>query len=521
MLIEYTPQEAARLIEIRNEYTPRINELMQKSFAAGISDEERARLTTERAQLALRRNEAVEAFNLQCQQDHFSALGGDPAAILENARQQAPAILESAADELFSCAIPEDAESLKYMAVKVEGAFRLRASFAADLVGDELALHIKALQDNPEASMALRDIIRAAVDQSPFTDGKAPETTTAKPAEHHFKRRPLAALSSYGLLNDKTGYSLIRDDPFTQEINGQIRLIWPVELAPQNRKSVPVYMSLMYDGEQGKLSKKLEAFDKEVYNAISSQFHYWYLASSGQPLYITPQEIYRIMNGKQGKQAAAKKASAAQLKRICRSIDKMRHIDFEMDISEEINARYITINDERVVSGKVKDYFLNCTQVSFTTDRGNLVTGYRINTEPIFYTYQAAKKHVIYVDFKLLDTAEALSDGENVAEFKGYLLLQIALMQKGIRNNRRIKLSTLYRDTGILPPEERITGAYANENIRQREIRRIRMADKGKIEKLLTLWAAKYGWIMGFQALNSKGQPVKERQTVDSYEILL
>ena len=521
MLIEYTPQEAARLIEIRNEYTPRINELMQKSFAAGVTDEERARLTTERVQLALRRNEAIEAFNLECQKDHFSALGGDPAAILENARQQAPAILESAADELLSHVIPEDAEVLKNMAVEVEGTFKLRASFAADIVGDELALHIKALQDNPEAIKALRDIIRAAVDQSPFTDGKAPEAApTAKPAEHHFKRRPLAALSSYGLLNDKTGYSLIRDDPFTQEINGQIRLIWPVELAPQNRKSVPVYMSLMYDGEQGKLSKKLEAFDKEVYNAVSSQFHYWNLASPGQPLYITPQEIHRIMNGKQGKLGSAK-PSATQIKRICRSVDKMRHIDFEMDISEEINARYITINDERVISGKVKDYFLNATQVSFTTDRGNPVTGYRINTEPIFYTYQAAKKHVIYVDFKLLDTGEALSDGENVAEFKGYLLLQIALMQKGIRNNRRIKLSTLYRDTGILPPEERITGEYISENVKQKEIRRIRKDDKAKIEKLLTLWAAKYGWITGFQALNSKGQPVKERQTVDSYEILL
>ena len=57
--------------------------------------------------------------------------------------------------------------------------------------------------------------------------------------------------------------------------------------------------------------------------------------------------------------------------------------------------------------------------------------------------------------------------------------------------------------------------------MKQKEIRRIRKDDKAKIEKLLTLWAAKYGWITGFQALNSKGQPVKERQTVDSYEILL
>jgi DNA-binding MarR family transcriptional regulator len=174
--------------------------------------------------------------------------------------------------------------------------------------------------------------------------------------------------------------------------------------------------------------------------------------------------------------------------------------------------------------------------VEFTTDKGNTVQGYRISEEPILYTYNKAKKHLLYIPFEMLDTSGYTSDSENVAEFKGYLMQQIQLMKNALEEEKENKnkkgkkgrffkrsniilLDTIYKDTGIQTPEERITGKeYKSETIRQREIRRFRQVDRQKIEGLLDAWKAK-GWINGYTVLNDKNEPVKERQQAKGYSI--
>ena len=233
------------------------------------------------------------------------------------------------------------------------------------------------------------------------------------------------------------------------------------------------------------------------------------------------------MNGKASKDGKAK-PSAAQVKRICDSLDKMRFTRFYMDISAEIEAFNLSIDDERITGGRIETYVLNSSKVEFTTDKGNTVQGYRIGEEPILYTYNKAKNHLLYVPYEMLDTSDYTSDSENVAEFKGYLLQQIQLMKnaagegkqsKRFKRSNIILLDTLYRDTGIQPPEDRIEGKeYKTEGSRQKEVRRFRQADRQKIEGILDAWKAK-AWIKGYVVLNQNNQPLKEKQQAKGYRI--
>jgi hypothetical protein len=200
-----------------------------------------------------------------------------------------------------------------------------------------------------------------------------------------------------------------------------------------------------------------------------------------------------------------------------------------MDISKEIEAFNLYIDDERVTAGKIDTYVLNSSKVEFMTEKGRIVEGYRIGEEPILYTYNRVKDHLLYVPYEMLDTSSQISNSEYVPEFRNYLLQQIQLMKNAADNpkgkyfhrNSIILLETIYRDTGILPPEERIEGKdYKTEASRQKEVRRFRKADRQKIEGLLDAWKAK-NWIKGYIVLNSKNQPIKEKQQAKGYDIQL
>ena len=130
--------------------------------------------------------------------------------------------------------------------------------------------------------------------------------------------------------------------------------------------------------------------------------------------------------------------------------------------------------------------------------------------------------------YEMLDTSSQLSNSEYVPEFRNYLLQQIQLMKNAAENpkgkyfhrNNIILLDTIYRDTGILPPEERITEDFKNEASKRAVIRRNRKADREKREGLLEAWKEK-NWIKGYIIINSKNQPIKEKQQAKGYEILL
>lgn len=534
MLIHFTAEQMQHLREIQEKYAPQ-REQLARDIEATSNAEERKRLIIKQQALHDVIQAEIDEYSDKCQRELFQPIkekGAD--AIIDNAKEQAPTILELIHSDIKKeYAITLDGiEAAKRLGIGTNknGVFYVNANYAADWLKEELQLHLEALQGNKEALQLLLEAIIEAVEESPYTDTTEIKDTGAKPLEvKRFRRSPLADIKTYGLMNDKVNAQLIQDSGsiFTQNTDGQMTLTWSVNQAPQKREQVPVYVALTYEGTEGRLTKKLTAFDNAVYNAVATRFYYWQQDNQQKPLYITPQEIWRTMNGKRSGDGKAK-PSAAQVKRICTSLDKMRFTRFYMDISEEIKAYELHIEDERIIGGRIDGYLLNSTKVEFTTDKGNTVAGYRIGEEPLLYTYNAAKKHILYVPYEMLDTSTNTSDGENVTEFRNYLLQQIQLMKNAAEDGRKgkyfkrnsiILIETIYHDTGIQTPEERAAAtAFTTENARNSYIRKTRKADRGKIEGILEAWKAK-GWIKGYTVLNANNKPIKERQQAKGYEI--
>lgn len=516
MLIEYTPEEQKKKDDIRDSYLQRLRQITKALDPRKAAD--RKLLKEERAQLLLEMTNELQALDEQFQKKRFSLLGGDPDVIIQNARDQAEKLLELEYHELSQYGTQDDLITLG-ITYREGDSFVLGANFMAELIRDELKLHLTALHFNEEKNKELLAAILDVIENSPLTNdeeittppfgsgtGKAEKVTDIV----RFRRSPLMDITTYGIMNDNVAARLIQDeDIFEQQTNGQLMLKWSV---PEGRKKDPVvsYVALTYEGTESKLTKKLTAFDNAVYDAISTRYFYWIMKNPHKPLYITPAEVWRTMNGKNIRDDKAR-PSKAQERNICASLDKMRFTRFFMDITEEVRAFDLRIDDDRIENGKIDGYLLNSIKVEFSTEKGRTVSGYRINEEPLLYTYNKAKKHILFVPYQMLDTSAKTSDSEFVTEFRTYLLRQIQLIKNG-QHVPRIMISSIYVGTGIEPPETRIEErAYKDEATKQQIIRRTRKADRSKIEALLDAWTEK-GWIQGYD-------PVIKRQTVTGYDI--
>lgn len=529
MYIKLTPEEEQQLQELREQYRGDIEAASNKIKAlSGKGEKEkkdRAKALIEYQTARDSLQAAVDSYLDAIQRKRFKGIeAGGTDAVLKHACGQISVLLADISRitaEAEKGSTKKDLEKMGIGTLK-DGVLLLNADYAANEIKQELYLHIAALKDNKAALKTLLEAIITAVKESPLTDDteiteKEPENMNAL----QFRRSPLTAIKKYGLMNSRATARIIQDtDLFKVEADGQLRMLWTVDqLGASKKEAVPTYISLSYYGEDYKLNKKLNAYDKEIYNAIGTLYYYWNLNNPQQPLFISASEIWRTMNGKEITNGSIK-PSPRQLERIRKSINKMRHTDFYMDARAEEKKGMYTINDERVAGGYWKDYLLNCSEVGYYSEKGNIIeNGYRINVEPILYTYSRAKKQMLEVPYEMLDTSQYTSDTENVAEFKGYLMQQIELIRKKYRNNNTILIDTIYAATGIQTPEDRLEGKeFANEASKQTVIRRNRKADREKIEGLLEAWKAK-GWITDYTPVNAKGEPVKEKQPTKGYKI--
>ena len=528
MLIELTEEEKQQTQEIIDSFQPERDRIAAELEAVK-DPEERAKLLIHQQTVLESLEAALNANFDKMQLKRFKPIreaGAD--AIIEDAKAQAPGLLEyihSTTKKQYSRANAEALKSTGIGNIK-DGLLYLDANYCMQALRSELKHHIEALMDNKDELQELIAVLVETVENSDYTDNAEIIDQQQKHLDiKRYRRNPLNDITTYGIMNDKTSAQLIQDgEIFQQKADGQLMLRWAVNQAPQKKEVVPVYMALSYEGNDFKVTKKLSDYDKRVYEAVGTRFYYWQQENPQKPLYITPQEIWRTMNGKSSKDGKAK-PSAAQVNKICESLDKMRFTRFYMDISAEIEAFNLSIDDERIAGGHIETYVLNSSKVEFTTDKGNTVQGYRIGEEPILYTYNKAKKHILYVPYEMLDTSSFTSDSENVTEFKGYLLQQIQLMKNAAEDPNRFKrsniilLETIYKETGIQPPEERAGGtAFTSDNARLTYIRKTRKADRQKIEGLLDAWKSK-GWIKEYEILNNHNEPLREKQQAKGYKI--
>lgn len=514
MIFEYTAAEKKHLIKRDKEYAAQLDQIDAEIAQLAEDDERRAELGEAFIRLQDERIIEFAEYRELCEVRRFKKLGADAGKIVAHAKEQVGLIIEFTFNGMkeateYSGRKPNtdllrhidtgaaaELEALGQAGVEpIAGGYLLDAVALIGTIRKDIKLHLEALKGNSEALKEINDFIITAVNSSPYTD-KSHKAAPLDADAAQAIRQPLPAIKTYGLMNDKVNAQMIATDAFKQDLNGQLQLTWGVNQAPKAKEQVPVYISLSYEGTEGKITKKLSAFDNAVYNAISTRFFYWKREHGKQPFYITPQEIWRTMNGKT---SGNSNPSANQVKRICDSMDKMRFTRFYMDISEELKANYIAIDDSRLTKGILDTYLLTCSKVEFTTEKGKQVTGYRIGEEPILYTYNAAKNHILWIDYDLLDTSQNTSDGENVVEFRSYLLQQIQLMINGIRNSRRILYSSIYESTGIEPPNNRLDKSnFSTEKSFITKIAQETKKDRDKIAGILETWKQK-GWIKGYE----------------------
>lgn len=521
MIIEYTEKEQKEIKAIEARYKAELKRLsIEYKENAQNGDKEKERLEALVKIQALHDSMEMElgAYTHNCQGKRFKKISEKGAeAVRENAREQVPELIKILYDNTVSSLgekVPsEDLEALKDIVTYSNDKYYLKHPYIMEMLKSELSWHIDYFVNDPEALRELNQLLSDLIQKSPYTH-KDEATAIDNNSLKAYKRLMLPVITKYGFMNDKVNTQLLQDAKiFEQEANGQFKLLFSIDQA--TKKQVQTMVCLASDNDDLKLSKKLNGFDNAVYSAISNLFYHWEKQYPDKPLDISLLEIWRHMNGKQIQDGKAR-PSEAQLKRIKQSIDKMRHIDFTMDIRDEIDNNFLKLEDigEKYLQGfYLKDYLLNCREVGIITNKGHEAIGYRINYEPVLHRYNAVKNHILYVPFNLLDTSDYLNDAENVTEFKQYLLQQIVLMKNKIRDNRNIRISSVYTATGVLPPEERANKEYLNEATRQKEVRRMRKQDRDKIEGLLQSWTVKE-WIKGFS-------PVKEGNTVVSYTIHL
>ena len=306
----------------------------------------------------------------------------------------------------------------------------------------------------------------------------------------------LERIKFFGLMNDKLLKELIRTEP-TREVTKKSEkerekvtaLKWAVDMsANTNTMQVPVYVTL-YTDEDNKPIENVTMFDTAVLSAIVALAHPTEDAPGGHyPIEVTVDQLFRVMNGKQDVKRIARPKQAEEIEN---SIEKMRTSKIYIDRTKESE-----IFNYNVKSTVIDDNLLHARGATIVTENNRRVRGYQVLFEPVLHQYNREKDHVLHVPYKLLDINTSIV--ENVIEFRNYLLFRIESIYTGALNSTTIKMSTLYKETGILSPDQRLNKThYKDEDTYKSNVRKQRAKDRKKISDILTDWTNKE-YISGF-----------------------
>ena len=197
MIIDYTPEELSKLEEIREDYTKRMTAITNAIETA--EGEDVKRLKNERVQLRLQLSEDMEAYSLKCQQERFNKFAKDPDAVLENAKEQIPRIINFIYKELTDTG--NSAEDLKKIGITDTDGNKslLRANFTTALIMEELKLHLAALRDNKALLDNLYSTIIEEIEFSDYTNGEeitlSENVKRAQEGIMRFRRSPLTDIT--------------------------------------------------------------------------------------------------------------------------------------------------------------------------------------------------------------------------------------------------------------------------------------------------------------------------------------
>lgn len=537
---DYSQKSQSQLQRYINYYYDNLALLLDKQISDKSKDpEERLKLYEKQLEYQSHYYQTWYSLATRVADNYMESFNGDYDALLKATIKRIDSIIKEHAIYAVARILPEGREIIDNWisgtvssAISAEKFVKLAEEQSEDtgpqLTAEEARACVRSamqyvydyLFDNsPEHAVALMNAINEAIDSSPYVyrQGEEPArskergTDTESGISSH-SRPPLPVIKTFGLMNDKVVNRISSGDLAEQKTpEGNLIYRAGINQAQAGQKKVVVDLKLAFEGENTELSKPVNDYDIAVYNAVSTAFFYHNAKNPRKPLYITPQEIWRTMNGIQD---AKSNPSASQVQAVCDSVDKMRSTFARMDITQELQAFKRNYKDSRIKSGLIETYLLNASKATFTTEKGNTVTGYRVLEEPVLYTYNKENEHLIFIPIELLDTSATTRNEAYVTNFRQYLLRQIENMYSGERDSKRILFNTVYKSTGITPPELRPDpNAYKSEKDYNAKINKERKKDKDKIFSILESFRIK-DYIKDFA-------PVKNGRTFTGVDIVL
>lgn len=201
---------------------------------------------------------------------------------------------------------------------------------------------------------------------------------------------------------------------------------------------------LNYEGDNVKLSSRqpFTEYDRNVADAVTSLYEY-----GDSSHIITAAQVYRAMVHA----TKTETPSAQQIGAVTKSLDKMRFVRVQIDCSQELTRRKVSLNGTQVTGGKIDTYLLALEKIEVAVG-GQRVSAYKIMKTPILYEYSRLTGQVLIVPAALLDvrdnTGGKVSNTELRIAAKGYLLRRISVMKgkTGSRQSHTIKYSSLYEE---------------------------------------------------------------------------
>lgn len=203
---------------------------------------------------------------------------------------------------------------------------------------------------------------------------------------------------------------------------------------------------LSYEGENIKLSSRqpFTEYDRQVADAVTSLYEY-----GDESHIITAATVYRAMVNA----TETETPSPQQIGAVTRSLDKMRFVRVQIDCSEELTRRKLSLNGAQVTGGKIDTYLLALDAIEVTAG-GQKVKAYKMIKAPILYDYSRLTGQVITVPAALLDvrdkTGAKVSNTERRIAIKGYLMRRISVMKgkNGNKTSRNILYESVFDEIG-------------------------------------------------------------------------
>lgn len=223
----------------------------------------------------------------------------------------------------------------------------------------------------------------------------------------------------------------------------------PFKLITMPSKNASVTVALKSDSDI-RLSQNITQYDAAVMDSVYSLY-----VNGCQ--FFSPEMVARMISGNLKGRVSAQKIGS-----VTRSINKLRHIDITIDMTDEYLKTGRSLDPEVRITQKsyllpVDEYgavipdngkTTKSKRMTYKDADGNedvieVVAGYQFIKKPVLYTYAEQNGEIEQFPTKLLD-APAISDTDENTAIKWYLIRRIGILKKA--KNKAILKDIIYYD---------------------------------------------------------------------------